>query len=137
MKHLVIHKVFSVALSFLVLASTLSLTIEKHFCGGILVDVAVFTEVKKCGDTVTNTDSAEVLKKSCCKDEIDVFNGLNKMTTNSFEDLENIQKKILFAYIVSYINLLEYEPNLAILNKEYSSPILIKDIQVLDETYLI
>ena len=35
-------------LALLVLFSTVSFTIEKHFCGDILVDVAVFTEVEKC-----------------------------------------------------------------------------------------
>ena len=43
------HKIFSVTLALLVLMSTLSFTVEKHFCGDVLVDVSVFTETQKCG----------------------------------------------------------------------------------------
>lgn len=137
MKFSITHKVFSVTLSFLVLFSTLSLTIEKHFCGGTLVDVAIFTEAEKCASDIVEDNQLEVKKKSCCKDEIYVLEGLSEMTTNSFEDLDDLQKQILFAYSVSYINLFEGLPKLVIPHKDYSPPLLIKDIQVLDETYLI
>ncbi len=137
MKFSVIHKTFSVALSFLVLFSTLSLTIEKHFCGDVLVDVAVFTETEKCADDLSVIDVARVNKKSCCKDEIDVIEGLNLLTINSFEDLDDLQAQVLLSYRFSYINSFKGSPNLVIPHKDYSSPILIKDKQVLDETYLI
>jgi hypothetical protein len=130
----VIHKAFSVTLSFLVLFSTLSLTIKKHFCGDVLIDVAVFTELQKCAGDV---DAITITKKPCCKDEIDVFEGVNQMTTNSFEDLDYLQKQMLFAYSFSYINSFGGLPNLVISHKDYSSHILVKDIQVLDEAYLI
>ncbi len=137
MKFSVIPKTFSVTLSFLVLFSTLSLTIKKHFCGDVLIDVAVFTELQKCADDVDEIDAITITKKSCCKDEIDVFEGVNQMTTNSFEDLDDLQKQMLLAYSFSYINSFEGLPNLVIPHKDYSSHILVKDIQVLDETYLI
>ena len=137
MKFSVIPKTFSVTLSFLVLFSTLSLTIKKHFCGDVLIDVAVFTELQKCADYVDEIDAITITKKSCCKDEIDVFEGVNQMTTNSFEDLDDLQKQMLLAYSFSYINSFEGLPNLVITHKDYSSHILVKDIQVLDETYLI
>ncbi|WP_296386073.1 hypothetical protein [Winogradskyella sp.] len=137
MKFSCIHKAFSVTLSFLVLFSTLSLTIEKHFCGGVLIDVAVFTETEKCADDLAETDSVNITKKTCCKDEIDVIEGLNQLTTNSFEDLNDIQKQVLVAYTYSYVNSLEGLPNLVIPHKNYMPPILIKDILLLDETYLI
>ena len=130
------HKTFSVALSFLVLFSTLSLTIEKHFCGDVLIDVAIFSESEKCLDDVAE-GTAETIKKSCCKDEVDVLEGLTQLTTNSFEDLDDLQKQVLLAYSFSYVNLFEGLPNLVIPHKDYIPPLLIKDIQVLDETYLI
>ena len=124
-------------LSLLVMVSTLSLTIEKHFCGGVLIDVAVFTEAKKCSDDVPSADGETIAKKSCCKDEVNVFEGLSEMTTNSFEDLDDIQKQVLYAYTYSYISLFENLPKAIVPHKDYSPPILIKDIHVLDETYLI
>ena len=137
MKFSFADKAFSVALSFLVLFSTLSLTIEKHFCGDVLIDVAIFSESEKCSDDLVEVDATENIKKSCCKDEVDVLEGLSQLTTNSFEEIEDIQKQVLIAYSFSYINLFEDLPNLVIPHKDYIPPLLIKDIQLLDETYLI
>ena len=137
MKFSYLHKAFSVTLSFLVLFSTLSLTIEKHFCGDVLVDVAVFTQTEKCADDLLEMDETRIVKKTCCKDETHVIEGLNQLTTNSFEDLNDLQKQVLAAYTYSYINAIEGLPSLVIPNKDYSPPIRIKDIQLLDETFLI
>jgi hypothetical protein len=131
------YKSISFALSFLVLFSTLSLTIEKHFCGDVLIDVAIFTETEKCTDDIVDLDDNENVKKACCKDEIDVLEGLSQLTTNTFEDLDDVHIQVLLAYNFSYINLFEGLPNLVIPHKDYLPPILIKDIQILDETYLI
>jgi hypothetical protein len=119
------------------LFSTLSLTIEKHFCGDVLIDVAIFTETEKCTDDIVDLDDNENVKKACCKDEIDVLEGLSQLTTNTFEDLDDVHIQVLLAYNFSYINLFEGLPNLVIPHKDYLPPILIKDIQILDETYLI
>lgn len=137
MKFSTSYKLVSFALSFLVLFSTLSLTIEKHFCGDVLIDVAIFSESEKCKDDIAEKTKHDSIKKSCCKDEIDVVEGVSQLTTNSFEDIDTIEKQVLIAYGLSYVNLFEGLPNLVIPHKDYTSPILIKDIQVLDETYLI
>ena len=44
-----LHKIFSLSMALLVLMSTVSVTIEKHFCGDHLVDVAIFSDAEKCG----------------------------------------------------------------------------------------
>ncbi|WP_368732357.1 HYC_CC_PP family protein [Winogradskyella ouciana] len=137
MKILLSHKIFSVALSFLVMFSTLSLAIEKHFCGDVLIDVAIFTETEKCAMEAFEIEQEKITKISCCKDEIDVLDGVNLIATTSFEDLDEIQKQLLLSYFNSYVNLLESLPNLVVPHKDYSQPLLIKDIQVLDEVYLI
>ncbi|WP_179336829.1 HYC_CC_PP family protein [Winogradskyella ludwigii] len=137
MKFSYTYKTISIALSLLVLLSTLSLTIDKHFCGDVLIDVAIFSEPDKCADDVVNFDTSETINKTCCKDEIDVIEGINQLTINAFEDLEPVLKQVLFAYTYSYINLFEEVQNLSIPHKDYSPPILIKDIVLLDETYLI
>ncbi|WP_299521312.1 hypothetical protein [Winogradskyella sp.] len=133
MKLAFLHKVFSTLLALLVLVSTLSLAIEKHFCGDVLVDVAVFTEIDKC----CSGDSDKTTKDSCCKNEVDIVEGQDNITIKTFEDLEDIHKQVLFAYAHSYINLYEILPKQIIPHKDYSPPLLIRNIQVLDETYLI
>ncbi|SDS09620.1 HYC_CC_PP family protein [Winogradskyella sediminis] len=139
MKFSYAHKIFSVILSFLVLFSTLSLTIEKHFCGDTLVDVAIFTKTDKCADDIVKhvDSSASIIKMSCYKDEIDVIDGLSETTLNSFEDLDLIHQQVLIAYSYSYINLFEGLPNLVLPHADYLPPTLVKDIHLLDEVYLI
>lgn len=138
MKFTFTHKAVSIALSFLVLFSTLSLTIERSFCGDVLIDVAIFSESEKCGDIeVSKTQKADFLKIGCCKNEIDVIEGLSDITLNSFEDIETTQQNTLVAYTFYYINFYADLPNLRVPHKDYVPPILIEDIQVLDETYLI
>ena len=140
MKFSYTYKTFSVVLSLLVLLSTLSLTIEKHFCGDVLIDVAIFSESEKCEDDIAISDDlneSKTIINDCCKDEIDVIEGLSEIIITSFEDFEVIQQHVLIAYSYSYLNLFEDVSNQVIPHKDYVSPLLIKDIQVLDETYLI
>ncbi|WP_179321208.1 HYC_CC_PP family protein [Winogradskyella helgolandensis] len=137
MKFSYTHKVFSIGLSLLILFSTLSLTIEKHFCGDTLIDVAIFSKTEKCADDLAQVEEASITKMSCCKDEVDVIEGLSETTLNSFEDLDVIHQQVLIAYSYSYINLFEGLPNLVIPHKDYLPPTVVKDIHLLDEVYLI
>lgn len=137
MKYSYTYKTISIALSFLVLFSTLSLAIEKHFCGDVLVDVAVFSEVGKCAKDIVENNSADTLKTSCCKNEIDVLEGLSTTTVNSLEDIEISDKQLLFVYCFTSLSSIEYLPKLVIPHKNYSPPILVEDLQVFNETYLI
>lgn len=128
-----LHKTFSISLALIVLFSTVSFTIEKHYCGDVLVDVAVFVEAEKCG-----MEAMELAqKKSCCKDEIDVVEGQDELKTASFEDLEFEQQQFLSAFIHSYINGFESLPKQTIPHKDYSPPNLVADIQVLDQVFII
>ncbi len=135
MKHSISYKVLATALSLLVLMSTLSLTVEKHFCGDRLVDVAIFSEAKTCCAHKTQQEDKE--KKPCCNDEIEVVKGNDKLTTNSFDDFDEIHKQVLVAFTVSYVNLFESLPKEIIPHRDYSPPLLVYDIHILDETYLI
>ncbi|WP_369997583.1 hypothetical protein [Winogradskyella sp.] len=137
MKILLSHKIFSVALSFLVLFSTLSLTVEKHFCGDILIDVAIFTESEKCAMEAFEMEKEKITKMSCCKDEIDILDGIDQITTTSFEDLDKIQKQVLVAYTYSYVNQFEGLAEKVFPHQHYEPPKLIRDINVLHETFLI
>lgn len=136
MKYSKSHKVISLVLSLFVFLSTLSVTIEKHFCGDTLVDVAVFSKVKKCcGDNSSSSD--EITQNSCCKNETDLVEGLRDLTVKTFDDLDLDKQKVLLAFTYAYVSLYESLPKKIVPHRDYSPPLLIKDIQVLDETYLI
>jgi len=137
MKHLA-QKIFSPLLAFLVLFSTLSFTVDKHYCGNSLVDVAVFSSTKGCGmENTVNTDCPDTsLQKKCCDDEEISFQGQKEITV-TIDDLTIDQQLFLVSYVYSYINLFEGLKENIIPFKNYSSPLVVKDIQLLDQTFLI
>lgn len=138
MKIALFHRIVSSVLSFVILFSTMSFKVEKHYCGNTLVDVAIFTASEKCGmEMVEMSSNTSINKKSCCKDEVDVIAGQDDLTLKSFDDLHKIQKSVLIAYAYSYVNLYESLPKQIIPHRDYSPPTLIKDIHILDETFLI
>jgi len=129
----VLHKTFSISLAFIVLFSTVSFTIEKHYCGDVLVDVSFFVEAKKC-----DMENMELLlKKTCCKDEVDIVEGQDELTVVSFEDLDFEQQQLITAFFCSYVNVFESLPKQTIPHKDYSPPNLVADIQVLDQIFII
>ena len=128
----VIHKGFSALMALLVLFSTVSFTVEKHFCGDNLIDVAIFSEAKKCGDYMEQTS-----EKSCCNDEIEIIKGQDELKFSSFEYLDFSQQVFIASIAYSYSNLFESLPKQIIPFKDYSPPNLVVDIQVLDQVFII
>ena len=124
-------------MAFIVLCSTLSFTIEKHFCGDFLIATSIFSEVDKCAQEAFELEQEAITKKPCCKDVVDLIKGQDELQNKSFDDLEFQQQVFLQAFAYSYINLFEGLPEHVVPHKDYSPPNLIYDIQVLDEVYLI
>lgn len=137
MYHKSTHKVFSVAMAFLVLLSTISFTMEKHFCGDTLIDVAIFTKAINCGMDMEAVSKISLEKKSCCKDELEIVKGQDKLKKASFEDLHLDQQIFLTALVYSFTNLFEGLPQQVVPHKDYSPPNLVADIHVLDQVFII
>ena len=132
-----LHKSFSMLLALLVLFSTVSFTIEKRFCGDVLVAVSIFAEMDACAMEAYEIPLEKITKKPCCKDVIDVIEGQNELNFSSFEDLDFDQQQIIASYAYAYISLFEELPKLTIPHKDYSLPNLVTDIQVLDQVFII
>ncbi|WP_346880841.1 hypothetical protein [uncultured Algibacter sp.] len=113
--------------------STISFTVEKHFCGDVLVDVSLFSEAKKCCIETIET----ITKKPCCKDEIDVVKGQDELKMSLLEDIDFQHQFIVISFAQVYVNLFVGEPKQNIHHKDYSPPNLVTDIQVLDQVFLI
>lgn len=130
-------------MTVVVLASTMSFTIDMHFCGGVLVETAIFKEAKGCGmemdvtSTKQNKGSCSITKKGCCKDQQLVVEGQDKLKLSAFDKLSLEQQSIVASYFYSYINLFEGLERNIVPFKNYSPPLVIKNIQKLDEAYLI
>ena len=128
-----INKGFSALLALLVLFSTVSFTIEKHFCGDVLVDVSMFVEADKCA-----MEALEILqKKTCCKDEIAIVKGQDELKVSAFEDLNFEQQQFVTVFTITYIKGFESLPKKTVTHKYYSPPNLVADIQVLDQVFII
>ncbi|MBO6605978.1 MAG: hypothetical protein JJ905_03940 [Psychroserpens sp.] len=124
-------------MAMLLLLSTVSITVEKHYCGDTLIDVAVFSEVDRCGMEASENEQKTITKKSCCKDIIDVIEGQDQLTVKVLDDLDLDQQQFLLSYVIAYKQLFESLPKQTIPNLYYPPPEIVRDIQVLDEVYLI
>ncbi len=126
-------------MAFVVLSSTMSFTIDMHYCGDTLVDTAVFSKADSCGmdihNSTTDSDTAGS-KEKCCDDEKVIIEGQDELKT-SFNDLTFDQQLFVASFVVSYINLFEDFDKKEIFYQSYEPPAVVKDIYKLDETYLI
>lgn len=132
-----LHKGFSVILALLVLCSTISITVEKHFCGETLIDVAIFSDVEGCAKDLAFADSETQLMKSCCKKEVEIFKGQNDLEPRTSKDFTLDNKVFIASFAYTYLNLFEGLPKQIIPHKNYLPPNLIVDIQLLDSVFLI
>ena len=134
-----LHKTMSVLMAFVVLFSTMSFTIDMHFCGDTLMDTAIFHKAKTCDmkmETATASSECSTIKKDCCKDEQVVIKGQDELKI-SFDKL-TLEKQIFVAsFVHSYINLFETVEDETNTFSEYPPPLIVKSIYKLDETYLI
>lgn len=132
-------KISSVILAFLMLISTFSLTIEKHFCEGDLVDISYFGKTEGCtGEGGEHCDLTSVIEESdCCKDEVQQIDGQKELQKSSEERIELKQQQFIIAFVSSYNNLFSVLERQIVPHKNYFSPSLVSDIQVLHEVFII
>src|SRR5690606_10004796 len=79
----ILRKIVSLFMAILMLASTVSWTIEKHYCLGSLIDIAFFHKAESCGMrpvTDQNPVLAAIDGGSCCSDEVISVQGLDGLT---------------------------------------------------------
>ena len=127
-------------MALLVLFSTSSYTVESHYCGGSLVDSSFIGHVKSCSvemlkSTITTDDCSDA-SKNCCNDVKVFVDGQDELITSSFE-LNFQQQLFITSFVYTYIDLFKGIDDKVIPFKDYSSPVLVKDIQLLDEVFII
>jgi hypothetical protein len=123
----------SLLMALLVLFSTVSFTVDKHFCGEILVDQAVFSEAKTCGMHGDMSGSSE---DDCCDEEKVLVEGQKELKI-SFDDLDLDQQVFLASFTWSYATIFEGEAQAETPFFHYKPPLLVYEIHLLDETFLI
>ncbi len=135
----VFKSIGSIFLAMMMLFSTLSFTVSTHFCGGELADYSFVGNLERCEmpvKTHSETKETSLNTISCCQDNIETIEGSNdELTVVKELNVQEVQFLTFFAY--SYINLFEGQEEHIIPFKHYVPPLVIKDITVLYDTFLI
>lgn len=129
-------------MAILVLFSTMSFTVEKHFCGKSLVGHAVFSSVEKC-KTETHSCGVEGMmshmkmgKDSCCSDTTERILGQDELNVHSVS-FDIVPQTFIAPISFIFIDLLpELSPEV-ISYPPYEPPQLVYDIQVLCQVFTI
>ncbi|WP_375325491.1 hypothetical protein [Flagellimonas sp. GZD32] len=127
----IFHQILSSLMALLVLASTVSWTVDKHICMGRVMDISLFAHADDCG---MNMDMD--MEKSCCDDETFTVQGQNDLKI-SLEKFDLDQQIFLVSFVQTYFQLFHFDAEEPSTFNEYNPPPLIRDVQVLDQTFLI
>ncbi|HLT51488.1 MAG TPA: hypothetical protein VKZ93_05995 [Arenibacter sp.] len=134
-----LRKIVALFMAALVLASTVSWTIEKHYCLGSLIDIAFFHEAESCGMQPVPDDNparATLDRDSCCNDEVISIQGLDGLT---FPDRDQVVV-LPFLFVAPdpiQVHFLEPVGQLSSPFEKYRPPLLARNVHVLNEVFLI
>jgi len=126
-------------MALVVLFSTFSFTVAQHYCGDDIVNFSFFGKAKSCGMEIqqsSNPKECDFTKKHCCDDETLTVAGQHDLKL-SLEKLSLEQQQFVFSFVYGYLNLFEgLQENIVSFN-HHPPPLLVKDIQILDQIFLI
>ncbi len=118
----------------------MSFTVQKHYCGEILVDVSYVGEAEGCCATKAmkkmDHEDHKQDQKDCCSNELELIESSTfdkeKLSSLSIDEIQ-----FTAIYIYSYINLFQEVDLEKEFYKDFSPPDIVQDIHVLHETFLI
>ncbi len=131
-------KIGAILMALVVVLSTMSFTVSQHYCGDELMDSALFSKAESCGMdmSISTQKDCSILTKNCCKDVVKQIKGQNEIKTN-LTTISFNQQVFTASFIITYINLFEGLDTNIIPFKNYSPPLLVSDIQVTNQVFLI
>lgn len=127
-----LFKLITATLAILVLFSTFSFTVEKHFCGDFLMDISFIGEVEKC-----EMDHFKEMKTNCCKDEVLKVEGQDVLQQQVVKDYDFKTEQFLFAFVHTFINRYQSSVKEKILLEEFSPPDITGNFQVSFQCFII
>lgn len=125
-------------MAFVVLFSTLSFTMNMHYCGDTLVETALFNKAEGCGMKMEKpaTKECSITKKNCCNDQQLVVDGQSELQLQ-VDQISFEQQVFIASFVYTYINLFEGGKSNTVSFETYQPPLVRTQIFKLDETYLI
>jgi len=125
-------------MAFVVVFTTMSFTVDMHFCGDTLVETAVFQKVKGCGMELQKPlkDDCVVKSNNCCNDKQLTIDGQQELQISlsafSFE-----QPLYVTSILNTEIEFFEVIDNNVLFYKGYFPDLVIRQLYKTAETYLI
>lgn len=130
-----IRKTGAFLLSALLLFSTLSFTVDMHFCGKTLVDFGVFHKAERCGMAM---DGAMADAPGCCSDETVNILGQDELNPGPAGFVVHLPLPLIQSGFQAFDPLLVRDLREAFIPfPEYSPPHLVFDIPLRDQRLLI
>ena len=125
-------KLVSASLAVLVLFSTFSFTVEKHFCGDFLMGISFTGEVDKC-----EMGALKEMKSSCCKDEIAHVEGQEILQQQIEKNYTFKTQKVFIAFFQAYVDSFQVHESKNLLLEDFSPPDISNNFQVSFQCFLI
>jgi len=132
------RKISSLFLALIVMTSTLSFSISKHYCSNILVDSAVVQLAKTCGmhDQDNTQKDKHDDKDSCCDDEVKLVEGQDELKVSTIDfNLELPVEFINFSMVFLSSEIHTFKKDTAY--QHYRPPEYDPDFQILYQVFLI
>jgi hypothetical protein len=132
-------KIAAVFMAIVVVLSTLSFAYSEHFCGDYLVDAALFSKAEACGmemELAAADKDCNTIKKDCCSDNVQQIEGQTQLKLEipsfSFE-----QQQFITAFAYTFLNAFNAIESNYLPYKNYSPPLVEKNIAVLYQVFRI
>jgi len=126
-------------MAFVVLTTTMSFTVNMHYCGDTLVDYSLVQKATSCGmDSLQKSGTCEtqLSKKSCCQNKQLTASGHDDLKP-TFYNLDFEQQVFVASFVISYRALFLPKTVENTSFEDYAPPLIIRDIQALDQVFLI
>lgn len=128
------QKIVASGLALLLLFATLSFSVEMHFCGHTLVDVALFEKAQGCG---MDMEGNGISGMSCCSDHEWVVSGQDHLNAPVQIDFTPLIYVVPSSFAVFSPLNLPVVLNSGVAAKKYYPPPLFPDLTVQLQVFLI
>ncbi|CAM1373495.1 conserved exported hypothetical protein [Tenacibaculum litopenaei] len=135
----VLRKITAICITFVLVFSSMSFAVEKHFCGDYLVDISYLGDADACGGEREEACGSDTTNSEpdCCKDEIAHVQGIDDLSKLGSE--QQLFSPVIWLLTSSYFFQL---PSVADVDNEVdtvadSPPISKKSKRILYQVYIL
>ncbi|WP_378187437.1 hypothetical protein ACE939_03745 [Aquimarina sp. W85] len=136
----IVFKFMAAFMACIVVLTTMSFTVDMHFCGTTMVDFSFIQQTKSCGmDKVLNTADCKfplISKKSCCSDTQLTVKGQDELK-NSWDSTTFVSQVFVASFLYSYTLLFDVKDTLVLPKPDYRQTWVLQDLYLLHQSFII